>query len=104
MTLHSQHQKLKYIDGIKDRLKEFYSIKDVTSAYRKALRYKIDGFIEAGLTADIINQQELQAMIDNQHIDIFGITRQERRKQMRSKFEMTPEDWDIYDTPAIDRR
>ena len=104
MNLNNQYNKLKYIDGVKGRLKEFYSIKDVTSTYRKVLRYKIDGFIEAGLTASIVNKQELQDIIDEQHFGVFGISRQERRNQMKSRLETAPQDWDIYDTPAIDRR
>jgi len=104
MNLSNQYNKLKYIDGVKGKFKEFYSIKDVTSTYRKVLRYKIDGFIEAGLTASIVNKQELQDIIDEQHFGVFGISRQERRTQMKSKLETAPQDWDIYDTPAIDRR
>ena len=104
MHLNNLYKKLKYIDGVKDRLNEFYSIKDVTSPYRKVLRYKIDGFIEAGLTANIVNKQELQDIIDEQHFGVFGISRQERRKQMKSKLETAPQDWDIYDPPAINRK
>jgi hypothetical protein len=104
MNLNKQYNKLKYMDGVKDRLNEFYSIKDVTSTYRKVLSYKIDGFIDAGLTANIVNKQELQDIIDGQHFEVFGITRQERRKQMKSKLETGPQNWDIYDTPAINRK
>ena len=104
MSLNMQYNKLKYIDGVKDRLTEFYSIKDVTSTYRKVLSYKIDGFIDAGLTANIVNKQEVQDIIDGQHFEVFGITRQERRKQMKSKLETAPQDWDIYDPPAINRK
>ena len=104
MTLNSHYQKIKYTDGIKHRLKEFYSIKDLKSAHRKVLGHEIDGYIEAGLLADIIDKQELQDIIDQQHIDVFGITRQERRKEMKSRSQAVPENWDIYDTPTINRR
>ena len=104
MTLNIQYQKLKYIDGIKDRLRRFYSISDTKSDHRKMLSHEIDGYMEAGLLAEIIDKQELQRVIDEQHIAVFGISRQERRLEMNSILETAPDNWDIYDTPAIDRR
>ena len=104
MTLNIQYQKLKYIDGIKDRLRRFYSISDTKSDHRKMLSHEIDGYMEAGLLAEIIDKQELQRVIDEQHIAVFGISRQERRLEMKSILETAPDNWDKYDTPAIDRR
>ena len=68
------------------------------------LSHKIDGYMEAGLLAEIIDKRELQSVIDEQHIAVFGISRQERRLEMNSILETAPDNWDIYDTPAIDRR
>ena len=65
---------------------------------------EIDGYMEAGLLAEIIDKRELQSVIDEQHIAVFGISRQERRLEMNSILETAPDNWDIYDTPAIDRR
>ena len=104
MTLNIQYQKLKYIDGIKDRLRRLYSISDTKSDHRKMLSHEIDGYMEAGLLAEIIDKRELQSVIDEQHIAVFGISRQERRLEMNSILETAPDNWDIYDTPAIDRR
>jgi hypothetical protein len=104
MTLNIQYQKLKYIEGIKDRLRRFYSISDTKSDHRKMLSHEIDGYMEAGLLAEIIDKRELQSVIDEQHIAVFGISRQERRLEMNSILETAPDNWDIYDTPAIDRR
>ena len=104
MTLNIQYQKLKYIEGIKDRLRRFYSISDTKSDHRKMLSHEIDGYMEAGLLAEIIDKRELQSVIDEQHIAVFGISRQERRLEMKSNLETAPDNWDIYDTPAIDRR
>ena len=68
------------------------------------LSHEIDGYMEAGLLAEIIDKRELQSVIDEQHIAVFGISRQERRLEMKSNLETAPDNWDIYDTPAIDRR
>ena len=68
------------------------------------LSHDIDGYMEAGLLIEILDKRELQSIIDEQHIAVFGITRQERRLEMKSNLETAPDNWDIYDTPAIDRR
>lgn len=89
---------------MKDRLRRFYSISDTKSDHRKMLSHDIDGYMEAGLLIEILDKRELQSIIDEQHIAVFGITRQERRLEMKSNLETAPDNWDIYDTPAIDRR
>jgi len=82
----------------------FYGIKDLKSSHRNKLNHEIDGFIEAGLLIRLITKQELQEIIDEQHMDIFGETRQERREKLRSKSEVAEINWDVYDSPAIQRR
>ena len=104
MTLNSHYQKLKYIDGMKDRLRRFYSISDTKSDHRKMLSHELDGYLEAGLLTEILDKRELQSIIDEQHIAVFGITRQERRLDTKSNLETAPDNWDKYATPAIDRR
>jgi hypothetical protein len=104
MTFNSYYQKLKYIDGMKDRLRRFYSISDIKSDHRKMLSHDLDGYMEAGLLTEILDKRELQSIIDEQHIAVFGLTRQERRLETKSNLETAPDNWDKYDTPAIDRR
>ena len=104
MTFDNQTQKSKYIVGIKELLQLFYGTKDLNSAYRKKLESKVDGFIAAGMLIDIISKQELQKIIDAEHMNAFGMTREERREKLKFKSNGPEVDWDIYDIPTIHRQ
>jgi len=120
--------KTNYADGIKYRLKEFYSIKDLKSANRKVLghkrcitgggdlyihpkvtftmmlKYKIEGFFEAGLLVDATNKEDIQLIVDEEHMAAFGMTIQQRRAEKRASKNLDTIDWSIYDEPLIGRK
>jgi hypothetical protein len=104
MTFDNQTQKSKYIAGIKELLQLFYGTKDLNSAYRKKLESKVDGFIAAGILIGIISKQELQKIIDAEHMNAFGMTRNERREKLKFQSKGAAIDWDIYDIPTIHRK
>ncbi|MCS5642578.1 MAG: hypothetical protein NZ807_04855 [Dehalococcoidia bacterium] len=104
MTFDNQTQKSKYIAGIRDLLRLFYGTKDLNSAYRKKLEAKLDGFIAAGLLINLISEKELQNIIDEEYMTVFGMTRNERREKLKLESNETEIDWKIYDIPTIHRQ
>ena len=104
MTFENQTQKSKYIAGIKDLLRLFYGTKDFNSAYRKKLEAKLDGFIAAGILIDLMPKQELQKIIDMEHMEAFGMTRNQRREKLKRESKGAEIDWEIYDIPTIHRQ
>ena len=104
MTFDTQTQKSKYIAGVKDLLRLFYGTKDLNSAYRKKLEAKLDGFIAAGILIDLIPKQELQNIIDKEHMVAFGMTRNERSRKIKTRINEAEIDWEIYDIPTIHRQ
>tara|TARA_B100000787_G_scaffold157133_1_gene133719 strand:+ start:164 stop:487 length:324 start_codon:yes stop_codon:yes gene_type:complete len=103
MTFDNQTQKLKYIAGIKELLQLFYGTKNLNSTYRKKIESKVDGFIAAGILIDLISKQDLQNIIDEEHMVAFGITRNERREKLKFQSKCAEVDWEIYDIPTIHR-
>ena len=104
MTLNNHYQKIKYLDATRDLLRELYSIEDNNSDNYERTRNKLDGFIQAGVVIGIADRKELQDIIDKEHLDIFGITRKQRRAELKLEKRESEIDWDIYDTPTIHRR
>ena len=66
---------------------------------RQQLWHVSTGFLEAGKVLSNITSEELQTIIDEEHIKAFGITREER--QLKQKLAKTDDeqDWDKYDVP-----
>jgi hypothetical protein len=66
---------------------------------RQQLWHVSTGFLEAGKVLSNVTSEELQTIIDEEHIKAFGITLEER--QLKQKLTTTDgeQDWDKYDVP-----
>ena len=78
---------------------KLYAYGDAKPPARQQLWHEITGFLEAGKVLSNVTTEELQAIIDEEHITAFGITREER--QLKQKLAKTDDeqDWDKYDVP-----
>jgi hypothetical protein len=104
MTLDSHYKKILYLKQLTDHLTELYGTKDVKSKSYGRLKIRLDGFIEAGLLIGIVQKDELQKLIDAEHMAKFGMTRKQRRAESKLAKEETAVDWGVYDPPAIHRK
>ena len=71
------------------------------------LKSKINGFIDAGRLLEVAGVAEMQAVIDDCHIETFSETRKERRERLAESFlpafesPETTSAWEIYDSPSL---
>ena len=96
---------------------ELYDLGDFTSTdpQRQSLSSKIEGFAAAGAVIEVVTPDEIQKVIDRAHFEAFGEEREARRARILEEraaiandgSDETGErktDWDVFDTPAVDRR
>ena len=78
---------------------KLYAYGDAKPPARQQLWQEITGFLKAGELLGNFTTEELQAIIDEEHITAFGITREER--QLKQKLTTTDDEqaWDKYDVP-----
>jgi len=78
---------------------KLYAYGDAKPPARQQLWHEITGFLEAGKVLSSVTTEELQAIIDDEHIKAFGITREER--QLKQKLAPADDEqyWDKYDVP-----
>ena len=99
-----------FTDKLKAMSVELYAIggSENTSRDWLDLAKKMDGFIEAGKTIQLITSVEAQAVIDAAHLATFGESREERRKKLQQQATESDDDaeidWDRYDSPTVIRR
>ena len=94
--------------------KELYELGDFTSTDDKRvnLSSKIEGFASAGTVIDLVTRSEIQKVIDRAHFEKFGEEREARRTRiLEERADQNGEgelnnniDWDVYDSPARDRK
>jgi len=78
---------------------KLYAYGEARPPAREQLWHEITGFLEAGKVLSNVTTEELQAIIDDEHVKAFGITREER--QLKQKLAKTDDeqDWGKYDVP-----
>ena len=78
---------------------KLYAYAEAKPPAREQLWHEITGFLKAGELLGGFMTEELQAIIDEEHVTAFGITREER--QLKQKLAKTDDeqDWDKYDVP-----
>jgi hypothetical protein len=94
--------KQKYLQGFRDRLSELYlQIRDYDNR-DVAMCQGIEAFMEAGILSGVVNHSELQSVIADEHMSVFGMTRQERLQMLREEA-LGKGDYAFFDTPTWQR-
>ena len=104
MSLNDQYKNIKFNQAVRELVREYYSAEDDESEYTKKLKYKIEGFFEAGLLVDAATKEDIQLIVDEEHMAAFGMTRLERRAEKRANKNLDTIDWSIYDEPSVARK
>ena len=111
----SEHRaKADFLRELAKFAKELYQLGDFTCEDEKRvnLSSKIEGFAAAGRIIELVSRAEIQKVIDKAHLVEFGEEREARRARIleqraKPKDNIDPGgevDWDVYDSPAKDRR
>ena len=104
MSLNDQYKSIKFKLSVRELVREYYGAEDDESEHTKKLKYKIEGFFEAGLLVDAATKEDIQLIVDEEHMAAFGMTRLQRRAEKRANKNLDTIDWSIYDEPSIARR
>ena len=104
MSLNEQYKNIKFKQAVRELVREYYQVEDDESEHAKKLNYKIDGFFEAGLLVDAATKEDIQIIVDEEHMAAFGMTRLQRRAEKRAHKNLDTIDWSIYDEPSIARK
>ena len=92
-----------YIEEITKQLTSFY--KQIHSGHRpsEAVRYRLSGFVDAGVFLKLITPQERDVILETVHQDIFGMSVAGRQQQSSNTWQGVSQDYSLYDTPTYDR-
>ena len=63
MSLDRHYNKIKFSDGLRALLSEYYGYAEEESAEIVALKHKIGGYIEAGLDLSALNETKIRDLI-----------------------------------------
>jgi hypothetical protein len=69
------------------------------------LRFRAQGFIHAGELLQLFSRHEVQQLMEQEHLEVFGVTIAERKpsEQARRQQALKLGDYDYFDEPAFNR-
>ena len=89
----------RYLEAVRDKMAKLYAYGEAKPPAREQLWHEITGFLEAGQLLGNVTTEELQAIIDDEHLKAFDITREERQLKQKLATADDEQDWDKYDVP-----
>ena len=95
--------KQKFLSEVQDRLiKVFHASKE---GYKvpEVQRYRLEGFIHAGVFMKLVSNVEIQALMNEIHLSIFNMTIEERKQKNGASWNDESIDYSQYDMPTFDR-
>ena len=94
-----EKRKERYLEAVRDKMAKLYAHGEAKPPAREQLWHEITGFLKAGQLLGNFTSEELQTIIDDEHIKAFGITREERQLKQKLAPDDDEQDWDKYDVP-----
>ncbi len=91
-----------YQQLIKKRLEEFYLGMRDYEREDMALMSRIEGLMEAGITLKAVTKRDLEFLVDNVHLEVFGQSLAERRLDERER-DRLDQNYDAFDLPSWQR-
>ncbi len=71
----------------------------------KAMKHRIQGFINAGEFLNLVTRDEAISIIDETHYEIFGMTKEQRKARKEEiQNSIKGDDFSVFDEPAMGRR
>jgi len=89
----------RYLEAVRDKMAKLYAYGEAKPPAREQLWHEITGFLKAGELLGNFTTEELQVIIDEEHLTAFGITREERQLKQKLAPDDDEQDWDKYDVP-----
>ncbi len=90
---------------LRQLVRHYYAATGAGTSKEHELKGKANGFVEALLMTTNMTKNQIEQIIEKEHLDFFGITREARLSTPDESKERWPQkNWDKFDEPAYRRR
>mgnify|MGYP001157149342 CR=1 FL=1 len=90
---------------LKQLVRSYYKATNSSANKEHEARGRANGFIEALLMTTTVTKNQVDQIIEREHLDFFGMTREKRmHAAVNSNETWAEKNWDKFDEPAYTRR
>jgi hypothetical protein len=102
MNFDSAYKRAKYIETVRLKLQQIYSVGEKTPK-RAKYRDQLEGYLKAGLMLGVIDEDDIHEVVNQEHNLAYGTSLQERQLQSKLPAHKQKPNWDLYDRPPYQR-
>ena len=90
---------------LRQLVRSYYKASDSGTNKEYEFKGRANGFIEALLFTTRITRKQIEEIVEKEHLEFFGITREARsHRTQKSNGRWLDRDWEKFDEPAYTRR
>ena len=94
-----------YLTRLSELLQQIYSSRPSSNTKTSNAHERLSGFIEAALISRVLSSQDIQAVVDQEHIGSYGLSVEERgRIQQQILAACEDHEWSPFEEPTFRRR
>ncbi len=94
-----------YLTRLSELLRQIYIRRPSSSTKTSDVHQHLSGFIEAALISRTVSNTDIQAAVDQEHMEAYGLSVEERGQiQQQILAACDNHDWSSFDEPAVSRR
>jgi len=97
-----EHKEL-YLKNLRDMVRKLFQIMEEYKVLAREHQSYINGYMMAGRTLGIVANDELKKIMEQEILEIFGMTTEKRRRSMKIK-KVSIEDDEYLDVPTVVRK
>lgn len=95
--------KEKYLEQIEHRLRLIFQASK--EGYKNpAEKHRIEGFMQAGVIVKLVTNAELNTLMEDVHLTVFGKTIKQRKEERSTHFDDEVIDYSGYEQPTFERK
>ncbi|WP_062266708.1 hypothetical protein [Endozoicomonas arenosclerae] len=91
--------KKQFITEIERRLRELFSASKRSQRLPSSVKHRCEGFMHAGVFMGLVTNDELETLMEQIHLDIFGKTIEQAKRDKAYLWQEEVTDYSLYDSP-----
>ena len=94
----------KYLIEVEKRLSGLFNASKEGYKAPPMERHRLEGFMNAGVFMGLVSNTELNDLMNETHMSVFGKTIQQRKSELSGNWQEEVIDYSSYDQPSYDRK
>jgi len=95
--------KEKYLSRVENQLRQIFQASK--EGYKNsAEKHRLEGFMQAGVIVGLVTNTELNTLMEDVHLTVFGKTIKQRKEERSIHFDDETIDYSGYEQPTFERK